>query len=1752
MACKPRGLSKCRVDVWKPQLKDADGVITTPARWVVLETPTNILTNQKRANALVGIDIQDSLYSPRKAKIRITNRCNDYRSVYDDTNSTTQAATTYTHVYNTSDGDTAHSLILQRKWGLYTNFFYPFQYIRVVDTETYLVLFSGRIFKVDKKYEDGAGSVVVLECKDILEEVNLISCKSLVKYATFEAVTTRRSEMIQYGLNLAFNYHADNIKPSGGANRIQKTPSGSTILDSTFNMSTFDQATNSATNSYSRYEQSVATINHPISWLLKDSGAKSLLGELVRFAVTEPHEAATANLQFGYDFFVDSNIGSTNLSAGIAPPASQFNYFKRGNRLAKPTGSSSTQAPETYGLTIHFPIAKSAVAQGHKYGTQVAKKMMHRTFDFDNPNDELFTHCVLTYNAAQDAVEIIEGGDNKNYKREVEAVKKFEVIWVNYLTGLFKYEGLNLDNEWKGADNEANAVDIAELLYAYNAAAQIQNGGNPVCRIQYQSNVGDGNNPTADYHYLLISDLDVLDGFPTENYGSDTYVILKASGTNGSTFQCRFNADESVYPQQGRPYKVWGINKEFSLTKMNITHPDDLRMEVASKLAQASAEMKRGSYQISKAPYYWYDAKVKSVSNVSSPAGQRIDIYNVDDGAKAAIKMTEFGFREGMLVHKMNSDFSDMAQEDDEDVYGYCFNMSDDSHIDVDLSENDDFAADQNIRLFIPIRAGDIIRVDNAIADILGDHIVTETSYNENMGPLTSIESIGANEARKAGAVVRRTFSGSQLGAIQAEAERNNADLGEYLGNQFARSTLVFSAPSSNEVAWAAGEISTINYTVFKVVADSTSDNTYGLGSAGMTGDNVYQLYLDPVGENLSPGASYHIRTILYANYEMDSDHIRIGTTFVGALASMIGDQLTSNADGSPFKTDGTAIIHNASMTSALLKKGAQHWSTDLKFEGTDYNIVRWGHKDNVANNATVSFGDDGTEAITKHTGDTFLAGTSWVYKTVGGAASGTLVRTQTYSDVTRTDTDRILMATVVVASDVGQGSPTIFPINGNIPTISVGAFAARSILATDIKASTITASEISATTIGVDKLTVAAQADITEKTITTVSNSAPTSPAPRTNDIWFDTSGAITVIKVYDGSSWVLRNSNAPEGGTGTTIFYAATSSPPTSNAIRDLWYATDTDIAYIAVTHPANSIETSTEWVKQDVVTAINSASTLISGGLINTAKIILTANGANILETGTGTAPSAARIELSNTEIAGYSTSGEGNKEFYISASNGKAYFAGGTIVLDSTGLVYGSGSSYFKVSATGIQLGHATFGSAPFSVTPAGLLKAESGTIGGWTLASDAMFTGTKTTTGYTSNGGITLTSNGEIHTPTFYVEANGDSAFKGDISAAGGTFTGNVSVASGGAVLGSEGLVITAGTDSTSFLNFKTSGGQTNLKVYASGDDVTLNNQIANGNLKLIASGAIEIGALSLISSGNTYSLGTADDYWGYGFINYIYTDNIRARTGTSILLYPPLLAGAGSDAAPSYSFSSHTNSGLKYNAPVSSYEGVALVGNGYTIATAMSASSSLKYLYMEAHIEMNGYSLLEPGVVRCNAGGTKTAPTFSWMTDYDAGMYHDGSGVLISYGDTERMKFQALEITCYDDFRPSANDTYDLGSYSYKWDDVFATNGTINTSDRRSKTNILPTTLGLSFINDLNPISFKWIGGKNKETHHGLVAQEVIETLTAHGFDHDLDFGCITGSEDTAYGARYTEFVAILIKAVQELSARILVLEGGQ
>ena len=152
---------------------------------------------------------------------------------------------------------------------------------------------------------------------------------------------------------------------------------------------------------------------------------------------------------------------------------------------------------------------------------------------------------------------------------------------------------------------------------------------------------------------------------------------------------------------------------------------------------------------------------------------------------------------------------------------------------------------------------------------------------------------------------------------------------------------------------------------------------------------------------------------------------------------------------------------------------------------------------------------------------------------------------------------------------------------------------------------------------------------------------------------------------------------------------------------------------------------------------------------------------------------------------------------------------------------------------------------------------------------------------------------------------------------------------------------------------------------------------------------------------------------------------------------------------------------------------------------------------------------------------------------------------------------------------------PWSDNSYNLGLSSFRWNNIYGRTSTVNTSDAREKTEILPSDLGLNFINDLNPVSYKFIVGENREikdengnnvldengaptyeaipgtrSHYGLISQEVKQAIDLHT---QKDFAGWTLNDpldpNSGQGLRYSELIAPLIKAVQELSARVAELE---
>ena len=135
----------------------------------------------------------------------------------------------------------------------------------------------------------------------------------------------------------------------------------------------------------------------------------------------------------------------------------------------------------------------------------------------------------------------------------------------------------------------------------------------------------------------------------------------------------------------------------------------------------------------------------------------------------------------------------------------------------------------------------------------------------------------------------------------------------------------------------------------------------------------------------------------------------------------------------------------------------------------------------------------------------------------------------------------------------------------------------------------------------------------------------------------------------------------------------------------------------------------------------------------------------------------------------------------------------------------------------------------------------------------------------------------------------------------------------------------------------------------------------------------------------------------------------------------------------------------------------------------------------------------------------------------------------------------------------------AANTSFNLGnSSSGRWGTMFSTATNVS-SDISLKNSIATSDLGLDFINNLLPKSYKWNDTNlTQNPTYGLIAQDVQEALTKAGKTSDDFAGLDIPENGDPCGLDYLQFIAPLVKAVQELSTevetlktKVAALEGG-
>lgn len=124
-------------------------------------------------------------------------------------------------------------------------------------------------------------------------------------------------------------------------------------------------------------------------------------------------------------------------------------------------------------------------------------------------------------------------------------------------------------------------------------------------------------------------------------------------------------------------------------------------------------------------------------------------------------------------------------------------------------------------------------------------------------------------------------------------------------------------------------------------------------------------------------------------------------------------------------------------------------------------------------------------------------------------------------------------------------------------------------------------------------------------------------------------------------------------------------------------------------------------------------------------------------------------------------------------------------------------------------------------------------------------------------------------------------------------------------------------------------------------------------------------------------------------------------------------------------------------------------------------------------------------------------------------------------------------------------FFPNTDDAFKIGKSGNRWSEVWAANGTIQTSDKRLKKNIEKIEKGLSVIEKLNPVTYNWTEKAERgftfkgQLNSGFIAQEILEDLPG------IPLGVNYDPESDNYGFAPQQIIPYLVASIKELKAEI-------
>jgi hypothetical protein len=175
-------------------------------------------------------------------------------------------------------------------------------------------------------------------------------------------------------------------------------------------------------------------------------------------------------------------------------------------------------------------------------------------------------------------------------------------------------------------------------------------------------------------------------------------------------------------------------------------------------------------------------------------------------------------------------------------------------------------------------------------------------------------------------------------------------------------------------------------------------------------------------------------------------------------------------------------------------------------------------------------------------------------------------------------------------------------------------------------------------------------------------------------------------------------------------------------------------------------------------------------------------------------------------------------------------------------------------------------------------------------------------------------------------------------------------------------------------------------------------------------------------------------------------------------------------------------------------------------------------------------------------VFRTNGNVTRMSLSSAGNLDIAGGTLSFGSVEALSDGGTNTIASNST-------IRPTTDNVRDLGTSSFRWNEVWAADGTINTSDARDKSNIRELNYGIKDIMKLKPARFNWKDNPEKGEKIGLIAQELQKVIPEVVRDWEYKINEETGAREkvpsSRLGVAYSEIIPVLIRGMQEQEIEI-------